>query len=97
MARNPELDHEFKQDQTGKPQEPPEPPVVYFDTNDSSYCMAPKYTESDLLTSMSVHGENRTPLKLVWRILLGIGAFALGALLMLLVIYLFGMNSPYPV
>ena len=94
MAHNPELDHEFKQDQTGKPQEPP---VVYFDTNDSSYCTAPKYTESDLLTSMSIHGENRTPLKLVWRILLGIGAFALGALLMLLVIYLFGMNSPYPV
>ena len=90
MARNPELDHEFKQDQTGKPQEPP---VVYFDTNDSSYCTAPKYTESDLLTSMSVHGENRTPLKLVWRILLGIGAFALGALLMALVIHLFGVGS----
>ena len=46
---------------------------------------------------MSIHGENRTPLKLGLRIALGIGAFALGALLLLLIIYLFGMNLPYPV
>ena len=94
MAHNPELDHEFKENQSEKSQEPP---VVYFDTNDSSYGRGPRYTKSDLLTSMSIHGENRTPLKLGLRIALGISAFALGALLMLLVIYLFGMNSPYPV
>ena len=90
MAHNPELDHEFKENQPEKSQEPP---VVYFDTNDSSYGRGPRYTKSDLLTSMSIHGENRTPLKLGLRIALGIGAFALGALLMALVIHLFGIGS----
>ena len=90
MAHNPELDHEFKENQPEKSQEPP---VVYFDTNDSSYGRGPRYTKSDLLTSMSIHGENRTPLKLGLRIALGIGAFALGALLMTLVIHLFGVGS----
>ena len=42
---------------------------------------------------MSIHGENRTPLKLGLRIALGIGAFALGALLMTLIIHLFGVGS----
>ena len=90
MAHNPELDHEFKENQPEKPQETP---VVFFDMNDGSYGRGPRYTKSDLLTSMSIHGENRTPLKLGLRIALGIGAFALGALLMALVIHLFGVGS----
>ncbi len=88
MARNPELDHEFNENKEQKPYI-----FTVVDSNETTYGRVPQYTKGDQFAAMSMKGETTSPLKLFTRILLGAAAFAVGCLLMLLVLALFGNGS----